>query len=74
VARAAAGKEPSLAAVNQSHKLRLEAIKLIADIAGRAPGGGSRQFVSQTINMLLSNEQATEMRKVAAHRPRRNSG
>ncbi len=34
-------KDTSLAALNQSHKLRLDVIKLIADIARPARGGGS---------------------------------
>ena len=67
-ARGAEAKEASLAAINQSHKLRLEVIKLIASITEGARGGAAPQFVSQTINMLLSDQQAGEMRKVAARR------
>ena len=66
--RSAEGKDASLAAVNQGHKLRLEIIKLIADIAETSQGGASPQFVSQTINMLLRDQQATEMRKLATSR------
>jgi len=61
-------KDTSLAALNQSHKLRLDVIKLIADIARPARGGGSAQLANQPIGMLLSDAQATEMRKVAARR------
>jgi len=63
-------KDTSVAALNQSHKLRLDVIKLIADIARPARGGGSAQLASQPIGMLLSDAQATEMRKVATHRSR----
>ena len=66
--RGADAKETSLAAINQSHKLRLEVIKLIASIADGSRGGSAPQFVSQTINMLLSDQQAGEMRKVATGR------
>jgi hypothetical protein len=66
--RGSDGKDASLAAVNQGHKLRLEIIKLIAGIAENSQGGASPQFVSQTINMLLSDQQAREMRKVASSR------
>jgi hypothetical protein len=61
-------KDTSLAALNQSHKLRLEVIKLIADIARPARGGGSPHLLNQPISVLLSDAQATEMRKVAARR------
>ena len=60
-------KEASLAAINQSHKLRLEVIKLIADIA-RPVRATSAQSLNQPISVLLSDAQATEMRKVAARR------
>ena len=70
-ARSAA--ETSLAAINQSHKLRLEIIKLIASIADSGRGGAAPQFVSQTINMLLSDQQAGEMRKLATRRPQRRA-
>lgn len=63
------GKDASLASINQGHKLRLEIIKLIAAIAGNSHGSAAPQFVSQTIGMLLSEQQAVEMRKLAASRP-----
>ncbi len=63
-------KDTSLAALNQSHKLRLDVIKLIADIARPARGGGSAQLANQPLSVLLSDAQATEMRKVATHRSR----
>jgi hypothetical protein len=40
-ARGAEAKEASLAAINQSHKLRLEVIKLIASITEGARGGAA---------------------------------
>jgi hypothetical protein len=60
-------KDASLAALNQSHKLRLEVIKLIADIA-RPARGTSPQLLDQPISVLLSDAQAAEMRRVAARR------
>ncbi|MGO9059231.1 MAG: hypothetical protein ACLQU2_17855 [Candidatus Binataceae bacterium] len=64
----AEGKDASLASVNQGHKLHLEIIKLIAAIAETSHGSASPQFVSETINMLLTEQQAGEMRKLAASR------
>lgn len=61
-------KDASLAALNQSHKLRLEVIKLIADITRGARGSGPAHALNQPLGMLLSDAQATEMRKVAAQR------
>jgi hypothetical protein len=70
---ARSAQETSLAAINQSHKLRLEVIKLIASIADGARGSLSPQVVTQTINMLLSDDQAGEMRQLARRRSARNS-
>ena len=61
----AAEKETSLAAVNQRHKQRLEIIKLIAAIAENSRDSASPQFVNQTIDILLSERQASDMRKLA---------
>ncbi len=60
----------SLAAINQNHKLRLEVIKLIAGIGEQSRSVSAPRLVSQTINMLLSDEQAGEMRKLATARRR----
>ncbi len=56
----------TLAAINQSHKLRLEVIKLIAGIASNS--GGAGRGAAQPISMLLSDAQAGAMRKLAAGR------
>jgi hypothetical protein len=67
--RSAEGKEAPLTAVNQAHKLRLESIKLIAEIAETSQSESPR-FTGETISMLLSDQQATEMRRLAASRTR----
>jgi hypothetical protein len=64
-------QDKSLAAINQSHKLRLEIVKLIASVTANGMRGAAPHLVSQTINMLLSDEQAGEMRRLATRHPGR---
>jgi len=66
-----AGK-PTLAALNQNHKLRLEVIKLIAGVADTSPCGDSAHAVSHSMDLLLTDQQAGEMRKIAGRRVKRS--
>ncbi|GEM_PF-6081727 len=60
--------KPTLAAINQNHKLRLEVIKLLAAVGHSAGARTPAGFSGETLNLLLSDQQAREMRKIAARR------